>query len=186
MQPSNRYLNAEAERKLARRAKLQTGWGWGLSIFFALAVILSLTAEEGEQIGKDLFFYVGCLVPAAALLLLGFRSKGRLAAARRYAACFSADRDGFVDLRELARATGLPEQTALQRLDRLFNAGLFASCTLQRGGDRPGVALQDPKFSPDAIGYVNVKCASCGGTTRIRAGAVGKCDYCGSPVRLDS
>lgn len=178
-----RYLDPDAERRLERRAKLQKGWGLGLTIFFGLAVIFSLTAEKDEPIADDLGFYLGCTLPSVALLLWGLYTKRRLAAARRWAERFGTDRDGFVSLRELAQASGLSEQKAVSRLDRLFNAGLFRFCTFQRGGDRPGVILSDARLSDEAVGFVNVKCASCGGTSRIRAGTVGKCEYCGSPLR---
>ena len=183
MRSKYRYLDSAAEDRLERRAKRQKGWGIGLSIFFGLAVIFALTADKDEPIADDLGFYLGCLVPGLALLVWSFFTKSKLTAARRYAELFGADRDGFVELRELTRATGLSEQKLLVRLDRLFNAGLFCFCTLQRGGARPGVLLSDARVSDEAVGFVNVKCASCGGTSRIRAGTVGKCEYCGSPIR---
>ena len=63
----------------------------------------------------------------------------------------------------------------LSELERLVEKGYLCNCSLQKTG-QPCVLLSD------GSGFVNVVCDICGGTTRIRAGSSGKCEYCGKAL----
>ena len=183
-QDSNRFLSPKACIKVGARGKTQRIAGWILTIFFLFAVVSSLTAGPEEQDLRDgLGIYVVGLLLSGFLLFCGFRNAARLTAAERYAALFALDQDGFVTVEELAASSGKPSAKAMSGLKKLFNMGLFQNCSLQNGGDHPGVLLPDVQLDRSAVGFVHVKCPNCGGTTRIRFGVVGKCEWCGSPIR---
>ena len=180
----SRYLSPEAVGRLARKKKRQQIWGWVLTIFFALSVVLSLTEKENQTIINGLPLYAACLAASAFLLWCSFRSAARLAQAQRYGSLFAQDRNGVVTAAELARANGLPEFKARAQLEKLFRLGLFQNCALETGGELR-VVLSDASFETKRAGFVNVRCASCGGTSRIRADTVGVCEYCGSPIKAE-
>lgn len=180
---NNRYLTAEPLLRLARKKRRQQLWGWILTVFFALSVLLALTEKEDQTLIDGLLFYIVCLAGSAFLLRCGMRTADRLAQAQRYGAIFAQDRDGTVTAAELTRATGLTEAKTRAQLEKLFRLGVFQNCTLQEGGELC-VVLSDAPATRSA-GFVNVRCKSCGGTTRIPADAVGVCEYCGSPIRAE-
>ena len=181
---SNRFLSNKGLIKIGARKKSQKIAGWILTLFFGFAVVAALTAKADEQSLRDgLGVYIGGLIPSAFLLFCGYRNAARLTAAERFADLFAADQDGHVTVEELSKATGKPGMKVMAQLSKLFNLGLFQNCTLQKGGDKPGVVISDAQIDRSVVGFVNVKCPNCTGTTRIRYGTVGKCDWCGSPIR---
>ena len=69
----------------------------------------------------------------------------------------------------------------LSELERLLEKGYLCNCSLQKTG-QPCVLLSDGRADIDGSGFVNVVCDICGGTTRLRAGSSGKCEYCGKAL----
>lgn len=185
MTSQSRYLNREAVELLEKKKKKQSIWGWSLTAFFAAAVVLSLTEREDETLIQALPFYILCLLLSLLLLWRAYDKAAALAAANRYSAIFDADRDGMVQLQELTGQMGQDSRKVMKQLEKLFRLGLFRGCNLVRAGDTPGVRLGDASLggSNGGMGFINVQCPSCGGTSRVRAGTVGRCDYCGSPLR---
>ena len=179
----NAYIVSNKLYDLERKKKRQLIWGLILTLFFASGIILAVVDHE-EDLLDNLGFYAFCLIPSALLLYFAIRNGRRIASVHRYNAIFEQDRDGFVSIDELTQALGMPAQKMMKELEDLFRAGLFQNCTLQREVN-PGVVLTDAVSASAGVrslGFVNVKCASCGGTSRIRAGTVGVCEYCGSPL----
>ena len=69
----------------------------------------------------------------------------------------------------------------LSELERLVEKGYLCNCSLQKTG-QPCVLLSDGRADIDGSGFVNAVCDICGGTTRLRAGSSGKCEYCGKAL----
>lgn len=184
-QNNERYLAADAVRRLANRSRLQQRWGWILTVFFALSVILSLTEQEDRTLREGLPFYAACLAASAFLLWRGYANAALLSRARRFGAIFAQDRNGTVTAEELTRLSGLSGGKLSAQLSALFKRGLFQDCTLRQDGGAPCVLLSDAVLQTRSTGFVNVRCASCGGTSRIRADTVGVCEYCGGPIRAE-
>lgn len=101
-------------------------------------------------------------------------------AANRYNAIFICDSDGIVTISELTKQTGKDPAGIIGEIDKLLNKGYLCGCTLKKEG-QPCVVLSDGKA--DESGFVTVKCPACGGTTRIRTGSNGKCEYCGGELK---
>jgi len=181
---NERYLAADIIRRLAQKKRRQQRWGWILTVFFTLSVVLSLSSRADQTLRDGLPFYLACLAASAFLLWRGYVNAALLSRARRYGAIFAQDRDGTVTADELKQLTGLSSGKILSQLEPMFKRGLFQDCTLRQGDGKPCVILADA-LTDARSGFVNVRCASCGGTSRIRAGTVGVCEYCGSPVRAE-
>ena len=119
------------------------------------------------------------LVPSVLLLLNGIKNGTMAARAYRYNSIFMCDIDGTVTIDELAKQSGKPPFRVLSELEKLFDKGVFCDCTLQKQG-LPCVILSGRENSKTS--FVNVVCEKCNGTTRIRAGSSGKCEYCGNAI----
>ena len=72
-----------------------------------------------------------------------------------------------------------PPFKILSELEKLFEKGVFCDCTLQKQG-MPCVILSGRENSKTS--FVYIVCEKCNGTTRIRAGSSGKCEYCGNAI----
>ena len=177
--PNGRYLSQSALDRIRRNRRLQRGFGWPVTVFFALSVILALTDKEGT-LRDGLSVYAVLLLPGLYLLWRSYENSKLLGQANRYGTLFASDRNGTVTIDELTRQTGLASGKVLAQLERLFRMGVFQHCSLQRGGV-PCVLLDDAEDGQ--AGYVAVRCPNCGGTTRILAGRKGQCEYCGSAIR---
>lgn len=180
-----RYLNQRKLAALRSRGKTQRVFGWILLATFVFGVVGFLTDGEADKLLKDLSAELIFVIGGGLLLFLGLRNKSRAEAAERFASIFSGDDNGVVTIEELTRATNQPSGKVLTMLNTLTRLGLFQNCVLESGGSQPRVVLSNAQFGTADAGYINVKCACCGGTTRIRFGTVGKCEYCGSPIRGD-
>lgn len=145
---------------------------------FLFGIISGVTGYN-ENLRDNLITNIVMLVPSALLLINGIKN-GRMAGrAYRYNSIFMCDIDGTVTIEELARQAGKMPFKVLSELEKLFEKGVFRDCTLQKQG-LPCVILSGRENSKTS--FVNVVCEKCNGTTRIRAGTSGKCEYCGNAI----
>lgn len=174
----NGMYRSKTAAKAARRNRLFVILGAILTVFFALSVVLALTDED---LGQNLAVYVVLLIPSVLLCCLGLRGRKLADRANRYSAIFACDQDGVVTLSELARQTGMEPSAILPELEQLLDKGYLCNCSLQTRG-QPRVILSSGTAEEEGSGFVDVLCPACGGTTRLRAGSSGTCEYCGSPL----
>ena len=145
---------------------------------FLFGIISGVTGYN-EELRDNLITNIVMVVPSALLLLNGIKN-GRMAArAYRYNSIFMCDVDGTVTINELAKQSGKPPFKILSELEKLFDKGVFCDCTLQKQG-MPCVILSGRENSKTS--FVYIVCEKCNGTTRIRAGSSGKCEYCGNAI----
>ena len=180
----SRYLVSSRILKLKARGKVQRIVGWCASGFFLIGGTgVLIENKKPEDFTQNLIIYLCFLAISLCVLYFGLKNQSLITAANRYASLFAADRDGTATLKELSDKTAKPEDKVRRELDKLFNLGVFQNCSLEKGGEQPGVVLSDVQLDRSAVGFITVKCPNCTGTTRIRFGTVGKCDWCGSPIR---
>ena len=148
--------------------------GAAMALFFGFALATSFSSS-----GVDVFDAVVSvifLIPAALLLWKGIQAATDIKLARRYHGIFQADQNGIVTVDELVKQSGKASGKVAKELEGLFRRGFFSSCTLQR--DPLAVVLSRETQG----GFLTVTCPHCGGTTRIRSGTSGTCEYCGGGI----
>ena len=172
------YISKIAIARLTLKKHIQMIIGGFFTAVFLFGIISGVTGYN-EKLRDNLITNIVMLVPSALLLINGIKN-GRMAGrAYRYNSIFMCDIDGTVTIEELARQAGKMPFKVLSELEKLFEKGVFRDCTLQKQG-LPCVLLSGRENSKTS--FVNVVCEKCNGTTRIRAGTSGKCEYCGNAI----
>ena len=172
------YISKIAIARLTLKKHIQMIIGGFFTAVFLFGIISGVTGYN-EKLRDNLITNIVMLVPSALLLVNGIKN-GRMAGrAYRYNSIFMCDIDGTVTIEELARQAGKMPFKVLSELEKLFEKGVFRDCTLQKQG-LPCVILSGRENSKTS--FVNVVCEKCNGTTRIRAGTSGKCEYCGNAI----
>ena len=175
MEAKNPYLSGGRLTKSTVVRYLFTIAGGLSTAFWTFGLVLTFTREDMRE---NWWVAVILLIPSAWMLWKGIRTGRDLELARRYQGVFAASRSESVTLEDLLRHTGKSGAVISGELERLFRKGYFQGCTLLK---QPlSVTLTGTKKS-GAL-YRDVVCPHCGGTSRLRAGAGGRCDYCGSAI----
>lgn len=172
------YISNDVLGRLSFKKNIQVVVGGFFTTFFVLGIIGGLMKDD-QVFWDGLISGVIILLPFVLLFLSGIRNSRKIGLARRYNLIFMCDGDGTVTVHELANQIGKPSVKVLSQLEWLFRKGVFCDCTLQQGGE-PCVILSGRTGSKTS--FVNVVCEKCNGTTRLRAGTFGKCEYCGSAI----
>lgn len=172
------YISNDVLGRLSFKKNIQVVVGGFFTTFFLLGIIGGLMKDD-QVFWDGLISGIIILLPFVLLFLSGIRNSRKIGLARRYNLIFMCDGDGTVTVHELANQIGKPSVKVLSQLEWLFRKGVFCDCTLQQGGE-PCVILSGRTGSKTS--FVNVVCEKCNGTTRLRAGTFGKCEYCGSAI----
>ena len=172
------YISKVAIARLTLKKHIQMIIGGFFTAVFLFGIISGVTGYN-EKLRDNLITNIVMLVPSALLLLNGIKNGTMAGLAYRYNSIFMCDTDGTVTIDELAKQSGKPPFKVLSELEKLFQKGVFCECTLQKQGS-PCVILSGREGSKTS--FVNVVCEKCNGTTRIRAGSSGKCEYCGNAI----
>lgn len=172
------YISNDVLGRLSFKKNIQVVVGGFFTTFFVLGIIGGLMKDD-QVFWDGLISGIIILLPFVLLFLSGIRNSRKIGLARRYNLIFMCDGDGTVTVHELANQIGKPSVKVLSQLEWLFRKGVFCDCTLQQGGE-PCVILSGRTGSKTS--FVNVLCEKCNGTTRLRAGTFGKCEYCGSAI----
>lgn len=172
------YISKSAIASLILKKHIQMVIGGFFSVIFLYGLIAGL-AGHNEKLREGIITYIVMLIPSALLFINGMRNGRRAGLAQRYDSIFMCDIDGTVTIGELARQAGKPPFKVLSELEWLFRKGVFRDCTLQKQG-MPCVILSGREGSKTS--FVNVVCEKCNGTTKLRAGTSGKCEYCGNSI----
>lgn len=176
----SRYLSKKTLVKAGIKKRIMVISGGILTVLFATSVLMAIM-DYGNQLRQNLIVYVALLIPSVLLLYKGMKAGGLIELANRYNSIFECDTDGVVTISELTNQAGKASPQILSELERLLEKGYLCNCSLQKTG-QPRVILSDGTAAKDGSGFVNVVCDVCGGTTRLRAGSSGRCEYCGSAL----
>ena len=172
------YISRVAIARLTLKKHIQMIIGGFFTAVFLFGIISGVTGYN-EELRDNLITNIVMVVPSGLLLLNGIKNGRRAGLAYRYNSIFMCDADGMVTIDELAKQSGKPPFKVLSELEKLFGKGVFCDCTLQKQG-MPCVILSGREGSKTS--FVNIVCEKCSGTTRIRAGSSGKCEYCGNAI----
>lgn len=174
------YLSKKTLVKAGIRKRIMVIVGGILTVLFATSVFMAIM-DSGNELRQNLTVYVALLIPSVLLLYKGIKAGVLTDLANRYNSIFECDRDGIVTIVELGKQTGKANANILSELERLIEKGYLCNCSLQKTG-QPCVILSDGTVAGNGSGFVNVVCDICGGTTRLRAGSSGRCEYCGKAL----
>ena len=172
------YISKVAIARLTLKKHIQMIIGGFFTAIFLYGIIAG-TVGHNEKLREALITDIVMIVPSGLLLLNGIKNGKNAGRAYRYNAIFMCDVDGTVTIEELAKQSGKPPYKVLSELEKLFEKGVFCDCTLQKQGV-PCVILSGREGTKTS--FVNVVCEKCNGTTKIRAGSSGKCEYCGNAI----
>lgn len=174
------YLSKKTLVKAGIRKRIMVISGGILTVLFATSVLMAIL-DSGDELRQNLIVYVALLIPSVLLLYKGMKDGALTDLANRYNSIFECDRDGIVTISELTKQMGKATSKILSELEHLLEKGYLCNCSLQKTG-QPCVILSDGRADIDGSGFVNVVCDICGGTTRLRAGSSGVCEYCGKAL----
>ena len=172
------YISKVAIARLTLKKHIQMIIGGFFTAVFLFGIISGVTGYN-EKLRENLITNIVMFVPSGLLLLNGIKNGRRASLAYRYNSIFMCDIDGTVTIEELAKQSGKPPFKVISELESLFEKGVFCDCTLQKQG-RPCVILSGRENSKTS--FVNVVCEKCNGTTKLRVGTYGKCEYCGNAI----
>lgn len=176
----NFYLSKKTLVKTEIKKRILVITGGILTVLFALSVVMAAVGYSAE-LRQGLVVYILLLIPSVLILYKGIKLGKITGLARRYNSIFSCDTDGIVTVAELVKQTGKTSPQILSELEMLLQKGYLRGCTLQKKGHQC-VILSDGSADVSGFGFVNAVCDVCGGTTRLRAGSSGRCEYCGSAL----
>lgn len=172
------YISKIAIARISLKKHIQMIIGGFFTVVFLYGLVAGLTGYS-EKLRDGFITYIIMLVPSVLLFVNGVKNGRNTGLARRYDSIFMCDNDGTVTIDELSKQTGKPPFKVLSELETLFQKGLFCDCTLQKQG-MPCVILSGREDSKTS--FVNIVCEKCNGTTRLRAGTSGRCEYCGNAI----
>ena len=172
------YVSYSALRSLSRKKNLQLIIGGCFSVSSLLSVAIVFSGNS-EIIREELVQDIIILLIFLLIFLLGIKNNKKLGTVRRYNSIFMCDADGTVTIDEISKQTGKPPHQILSELDKLFQEGVFYNCTLQKTGVPCVILLGEEN---NRTSFVDVVCDKCNGTTRLRLGSYGRCEYCGSAI----
>lgn len=125
------------------------------------------------------------------LMLLGIQTLRLQKIYREYKEVAEGSKDGFIP--EMAAVLGQPEDKVRRNLEKLCKKKYFEDAYVDNKANlfvrkkQMSQKIGNPSFTKKAeqasVEIVTVKCKGCGGVNKIRRGAVGECEYCGSPIR---
>ena len=173
MREAEQYISSEVIQEAARKSKKQLRIG---GVCGAIALIDVIFAVTDPEYGVDVWFWVifgGIFVWQWCRGTIG---KKWIKAAEQYNSIFLNDSDGIVTISELRGQMQKKDDMILSEIQKLIDKKYLRKCTLVKTGE-PHVALSNGQRA--AGGFISLVCPSCGGTTRIREGIVGRCEYCG-------
>lgn len=170
------YISNTAIAKLTLKKHIQMIIGGFFTMIFVYGLVAGLLGYK-ESLRDGTATYIVMLIPSVLLFINGLRNSIYIGLARRYDSIFMCDNDGTVTIDELSRQTGKPPFKIISELETLFKRGVFRDCTMQKQG-KPCVILSGREDSKTS--FTDVVCERCNGTTRLRTGTSGKCEYCGN------
>lgn len=143
---------------------------------------LALAIADVNNLRQNLIVVIFMVIPSALLWYKGAVGKRWIDRANRYNSSFMCSNDGIVTVSDLTKQMGKEASVVIAEVDRLLEKGYLRGCTLQKGS-QPCVVLSDSSSADCGKSFVVVQCDACGGSTRLRAGSVGKCEYCGRSLK---
>ena len=124
------------------------------------------------------------------LIVLGIQTLRLQKLYREYKEIAEASQDGFIP--DMAAILSQPEDKVRRNLEKLCKKKYFNDAYVDNKAklfvrkDQMNQKIGNPSFTKTVkqtdAELITVKCKGCGGINKIQRGAVGECEYCGSPI----
>ena len=149
---------------------------FGNLMFSVFLLTSESSAGDPRSIGISMFILflmmikIGIIVWRAILI-------HRVLKCRIYNSIFEEDHDGIIEYSTIASMIGRPEANVIKDLMWLKKEKFLINITLGRTAARVDVLSDEKEF-------VTVACPTCGAHITIRKNGGGRCDHCGTFMRL--
>ncbi len=174
--------------------------GIAIVFMFGLCTIVYLSDKEFSA-DTGVGFLIFCLVLdllGVWLIVLSRKKIKLMKEFKKYVAVISNYPDGYIP--SIAASLGTSENAVKKNLELMIKKRYFSNAFIDRSSNcfvivtkqkttvstaQQSQTNNNSYASPSAsqaIEMVTVKCKGCGGINTIQKGAVGECDYCGSPI----
>ena len=124
------------------------------------------------------------------LIVLGIQTLRLQKLYREYKEIAETSNDGFIP--DMAAILNQPEDKVRRNLEKLCKKKYFNDAYVDNKAklfvrkNQMNQKIGNPSFTKTVkrtdAELVTVKCKGCGGINKIQRGAVGECEYCGSPI----
>lgn len=164
-----------------------------IGYFLAIILLISLignstnTTPSNYSLGFDIFMYILFFSLAGFLIFKGITIKRRIKRFKKYVGLISIEH--ITTLQNIASSTNQSIDFVTKDIQKLIDKKFFPNAYLDmKNGE---VIIEKPAFG-QAVPLSNqnvktetedVKCSSCGANNIKVKGAVGICEYCGSPLK---
>ena len=153
----------------------------GISSFCNLLIAVFLLVARQFQGDENVIFWAVFLLIMMSIKigLLIWRAilVHRITKCRIYNSIFEEDHDGIIEYSSIASMIGRPEANVIKDLMWLVKEKFIINVTLGRTAVRVDVIAGENEF-------VTVACPTCGSHITIRKNGGGRCEHCGTFMRL--
>lgn len=153
----------------------------GISCFFHvfLIVFLLFSKQFGGSIASFAVAAFFFLLLAGSTVIIGFLilRVGKMRKARVYNSLLEEDHDGIITYETISSMTGFSLSRVINDLIWLRNNNYLKNVTVGRSAVRVDLISDEHEF-------ITVSCPSCSNHVQIRRNGGGRCDHCGTFMRL--
>lgn len=172
--------------QIASFLQLLFGGFFGLVTLVGIGDMITDVEEAKTYWDVNLFF----LIEVVLLLYCGIRNRIIVSSCNAFDEAFQKDGDGVVDIREISLRTGMKEEVVIKRLRLLLRKKCLIHVSVNFEGNEPEIILEDHNASlhgkQAGKEYMLISCPNCGGSSKVKAGVVAKCRYCGGYIKAES
>lgn len=153
----------------------------GISAFFNLVfLVFMLTSVHFERgLAELLLSMIAFFLMSAKIGIIVWRAilSHRVTKCRIYNSLIEEDHDGIIAYSSIAKMTGRPEVNVIKDIMWLVRERFLINVTVGRTAVRVDLLSDEKEF-------VTVACPTCGAHIVIRKNGGGRCDHCGTFMRL--
>ena len=155
--------------------------GCGISAFFNLVFILFIAISNHFEHGLAelllCLFTFGLMSIKIGIIVWRALMIKRLSKCRIYNSIIEEDHDGIIAYSSIAKMTGLSEAYVIRDIMWLVREKYLINITVGRTAVRVDLLSDEREF-------VTVVCPTCGAHNTIRRNGGGRCDHCGTFMRV--
>lgn len=151
--------------------------------FVELAFTVYGDYDEHPMVAASSYAIFGCSVVFFGIILAFAINKFKyIGWTKRLNRLFENDEDGVILMTEIADTLGMDSSLAEKRFMRIIEKGYLINCSIQRRNGEKAVILT---YSSEPVNrkFDVVKCPECGAANTVKVGFIGKCEYCGAPLK---